>query len=75
MVRFIEINTGQFIRSDMIAAIQFRREGGALMATLITTIPSPSGTVHYDVRDPDAVADLEMLIVDPPRPQPRGTQP
>lgn len=75
MAHFIEINPGLFIRTDVIAAIQFRSDkGGGLMATVITTIASASGTVHYDVRDPDAIAELEVLIVDPTVPNPRGAQ-
>lgn len=71
-MRYIEISAGHYVRSDVIAGIQFKRAtGGGLMASIVTTVPSPQGTVHYDVYDADAIEQLEALIIDGPKPHPR----
>ena len=72
MLAYIEIAPAHFVRSDVIAGIHFKQTAdGSIVASIVTTIPSPDGTVHYDIHDPGAVEQLEALILGDRMPNPR----
>ncbi len=72
MLVYIEIAPPHYVRSDAIAGIQFKQTAdGSIMASIVTTILSLEGTVHYDVHDAAAIEHLEALILGDKLPNPR----